>query len=176
MGTFEIAKLIEEGQITPKEFRPTQFDHHYAVKDRENWFLAPVSRNRDSDALTRSNWNVFCGMIGEENEETYEIHRFGHWGPGWFEIILINPENKKLVTIGEEIENALADYPVIDDEHFSCLEYEEACEVWEKCYTDRERIEYIRKNRNQFEFNDFNDLLTCVRGKHFSGYASELLG
>lgn len=41
--------------------------------------------------------------------------------------------------------------------------------------TLRERVEYIRKHRSQFEFRDFADMLGCVRGKYFAGYASELI-
>ena len=161
---------------TYKEFRPTQFDSHITIENRENWFIASVTHNRDSGALTRSNWEVFVKMLGNENEDNYEIHRFGHWGPGWFEIILINPDNEQLIKIGNDIENALADYPVIDDEHFSRTEYEEACEVWRNCYNIKERIGYIRSHQSQFEFHDFNDILGCVRGEYFAGYASELLG
>lgn len=160
---------------TYKEFRPTQFDSHCFVDERENWFVAPVSRNRDSDALSRSNFAVLTQQLGDEGENTFEIHRFGHWGPGWFEIILINPNNESLVKIGNDAEDSLADYPVLDDEHFSCEESEEASEVWQNCYDEKQRLQYIRENKYQFEFNDFNDLLNCVRGKYFAGYASELL-
>ena len=160
---------------TYASFKPTQFDLHYHVNNRENWLLAPVSKNRDSDCLARSNWQSFIAMLGNESEETYEIHRFGHWGNGWFEIILINPNNEKLIIIGNEIESALADYPVINEQDFSEMEMNEANEVWKNCYNPHDRINYIRKNRSQFDFHDFSDLWNCVKGEYFSGYASELI-
>lgn len=55
-------------------------------------------------------------------------------------------------------------------------QHEEAQRVWAKCYSEKERIEYIRKNRNQFEFHSIADIIGCVRGKYFLGYESELIG
>lgn len=161
---------------TYSKFKPTQFDYHITVDNQETWFVAPVSHNRDSGVLTRANWDAFVAMIGPESEDAYQIHRFGHWGPGWFEIILINPANEKLVKIGNDAENALADYPVLDDELFSQMEMDEANEVWANCYDERERLKYIRKNRSQFDFHDFLDLWKCVKGEYFAGYAGELIG
>lgn len=54
-------------------------------------------------------------------------------------------------------------------------ETEAAQEVWRTCYSDAERIDYIREHRSQFEFRSFADMLGCVRGRYFAGYASELL-
>lgn len=157
-------------------FRPTQFDHHYTIDGRENWLLAPVATNRDADVLTRANWRAFITLLNcEESESTYEIHRFGHWGPGWFEIIIINPNNETLVKVGEDAESSLADYPILDEMLFSGMEQEEAREVWEHCYNDRDRLEYIRKNKDYFYFADFVDILDNVRGKTFSGEASLLI-
>ena len=50
-----------------------------------------------------------------------------------------------------------------------------ADETWKNCYDEKERIAYIRKFHYQFDFRDFADLLACVRGKYFAGYASELI-
>lgn len=161
---------------TYKEFRPTSFDNHYYLEGRENWFVLPVYRNRDSNCLERANWDAAVSELGKENEDSYEIHRFGHWGPGWFEIILINPHNDELVKIAEGIENILFNYPVLDDELFSQYEYEEANAVWKECYNEKQRIDYIRKNPSTFDFRDFLDMVHCVRGDYFCGYASELLG
>jgi len=157
-------------------FKPTQFDSHYYVENREDWFIAPLTHNRDSDILTESNWDVFFKLMGKENEDTFEIHRFGHWGPGWFEIILINPANKALVKIGEDTESSLADYPILDEMDFSERENEEAGRIWADCYDTKGRIEYIREHRSQFDFRNMADLVGCVRGNYFAGYASELIG
>lgn len=157
------------------EFRPTSFDcRGLALPDQQNWLVAPCGTNRDADALTRSNFNSFLKALGGESA-TVQVHRFGHWGPGWFEIILIDPADVARVKLAEEIEAALQDYPIVSEEDFSREETEEANEVWRNCYRESERIKYIREHRSQFEFCGFADLLACVRGNYFAGYASELL-
>lgn len=161
--------------ITYKEFRPTAFDcRGLGLPDQQDWLVAPVSQNRDSEALSRSNFECFVKAMGGESEDV-QVHRFGHWGPGWFEIVLINPARADLVKQAQEMEDSLADYPVLDEMDFSQKEQDEANEVWQNCYRVNERIKYIRDHRSQFEFHDMKDMLACVRGQYFSGYASELI-
>ena len=158
---------------TYASFSPTGFDHHINFEDsRESWLIL-LSQNRDSDCLTRSNFTCALEALGGESE-TVEVHRFGHWGCGWFELILVDP-NSPQAQIAQDIENALSDYPVLNEEHFSELEELEALQVWQNCYSPKDRIRYIRENRRQFEFNSYQDLRAVIRGEYFNGYASELL-
>jgi hypothetical protein len=160
---------------TYSKFRPTGFDSAGAfLPDRQSWLVAPCDRNRDSEALTRSNFKCCLKALGGESN-TVEVHRFGHWGAGWFELILIDPKDIERVKEAESMEAALSDYPVLDDMDFSQEETEEAERVWRDCYREKERIAYIRKHRSQFEFRGLTDMIGCVRGKYFCGYASEFL-
>lgn len=160
---------------TYSTFRPTSFDcRGLGLSEQQDWLVGPVSQTRDSGPLDRSNFECFVKAMGGESEDV-QIHRFGHWGPGWFEIVLINPAKPELVKLAEEMENSLSDYPVLDEMDFSEKEHQEAEEVWRNCYREKERIEYIRKHRSQFEFRSFSDMLGCVRGNYFAGYASELI-
>lgn len=134
---------------TYSQFRPTQFDSHINLdrqldgeETRENWLVAPVSRTRDSGALDQSNFESALQSLGGESE-TVEVHRFGHWGPGWYEIILIAPDSDA-ARIGEEIESALENYPVLDDEDYSSREHEEYLEAWDS-------RDFINALRNEFK-------------------------
>jgi hypothetical protein len=159
-----------------KDFRPTSFDHKGAfLADNRNWLVIPVMQTRNSGPLDRSNFEVALAMLGGENDNI-QVHRFEHWGPGWFEIIIIDPANVELVKIAEGIETALADYLVLDENDFSAKEYAAALEIWQNCYNAQARIEYIRKHRNYFEFRDYLTLISNIRGNSFDGYASELVG
>ena len=159
---------------TYAEFQPTGFDPKgLALDDKQNWIVVSCGTNRDADCLTRSNFIAALEILGGESEDV-EVHRFGHWACGWFEIIIVRPDSPAAKE-AEEIEAALENYPVLDDTAFSELETEEADETWRVCYREKERIAYIRDNRSQFEFRSFADMLACVRGKYFAGYASELL-
>jgi len=103
-----------------------------------------------------------------------EVHRFGHWACGWFEIILVRPDTNAAKT-AEEIEAALADYPILDECDHSEREMGAANETWQCCFSNAERIKYIRDHRSEFEFHSFADMLGCARGNYFGGYAYELL-
>lgn len=105
-------------------YRPTQFDSAgLGIDDRQDWYVAPVVRTRDSLPLELSNFAVALKEFGGESRYV-EVHRFGHWGPGWFELILIKPTAKRTVQKAVDIGRALADYPVLDDMHHSQTECE----------------------------------------------------
>ena len=109
-----------------KDFRPTSYDSHISLDDREEWYVV-LSMTRDSDTLTRSNYAMALAIVGGEGENV-EVHSFGHWACGWFEIILASPELETQVL---DIESRLENYPVLDDEHHSSLESDEFHDSWE---------------------------------------------
>ena len=157
-----------------REFAPTPMDPYgLNLPDRQEW-LVVIGQNRDSNAVSESNFASALKSLGGEGDHV-QVYRFGHWACGWFEVLLIDPGHKPAVSIAESIEAALADYPVLDDADVSERETTEANEVWSSCYTEKQRVQYIRNHRDQFEFRDFSDMLGCCRGNYFSGYASELL-
>ena len=127
-----------------KDFRPTAFDPAGSfLPDRQDWIVAPVSRTRDSGCLADSNFEAALEILGGEREDEVEVHRFNHWGPGWFEIIIVAPQFLDQI---EEIGARLEDYPVLDEEDFSKQEWEKATEWWMECGR-RERIRICAKYR-----------------------------
>ena len=132
-----------------------------------------LTRNRDSDTLTESNWRSALKLLGGEGDNV-EILRFGHWACGWWEALAVK-QGTPQHAIALEIEERLEGYPVVDENDWSELEEETAAQVWRDCYRPKERIAYIREHRNQFDFRGMADLLGCARGNYFAGYASELL-
>ncbi len=154
---------------------PSGFDslsNYVGETNFDGWFCL-LTQNRDSDCLIRSNFRSALKELGGESDSV-AIHRFGHWACGWWEALAVKQGTPEF-EIAEAIETRLADYPVVDEEDYSALETDEANEVWRDCYRPKERIEYVRKHASQFEFHNFEDLLGCIRGKYFAGYASELL-
>lgn len=152
--------------------------------ERREWLVA-YTLTRDGDALARSNFRCFLKLLGgkgtegvkgsQEVVEGVAIEEANHWACGWIQYLMIDPARADLVAIAEKALERLDGYPVLDEMDWSLEESEEAEQVWRNCYRERERLEYIRKHRSQFEFRGFSDLLGCVRGKYFAGYASELL-
>jgi hypothetical protein len=147
--------------------------NNYLGKTEFDGWLCLLTQNRDSDCLTRSNFRSALEKLGGESENV-QIFNFGHWACGWWEALAVR-SGSDVEPIANDIEAALEDYPVVDEEDFSNLETEEANEIWKDCYDKNDRIEYIRKHRRQFDFRDFRDMLSCVRGQYFAGYANELI-
>lgn len=146
------------------------------LRERSDWLLCPGGMHRDSNALARSNNRVILKDLASIDPEglDHSVERFGHWGVGWVEEIIVRP-GTACAKSAEEWEAALAEYGIASNEDYSEEEQREANEVWANCYREKQRIEYIRKHRYQFDFDSFADLMGCVRGKYFAGYASELI-
>jgi len=169
---------IELPTLTSAVSNPSSFDSlsNYSGTDPDEFskLLVVLTRNRDSDCLSESNWEVALEQLGGEENEHVEIHRFGHWACGWWEALVVK-EGTDQHRIAQEINSALSDYPVLNDEHFSLKEMEHADEVWRDCYSDEERIKHLQENRYQLAtyFTKFSDLLGCARGNYcpdFNGY------
>lgn len=190
-----------------RDFQPTAFDCKGLCAERlgiGDFWVAPVSRTRDSGPLAESNFETVlqdlggdcereltckaCNGTGKELgprrpvcqqcqrhcwEDPYpcydnrpkvhpdceacdgeggffvvQVHRFGHWGPGWFEIILVAPDTPE-ANKAHAWADALADYPVADDEDYSEREWSAANEIWSNCYNVRDRVEMIREHNRR---------------------------
>jgi hypothetical protein len=141
-----ISQAKEDDMQKYKDYQPTGFDRKGAfLHEQGEWLVVPVIQTRDSRSLERSNFKTALEMLGGE-DDTVEVHRFGHWGPGWYEIIIVSPYDKDKVKVAEEIERSLEDYPILDEDDFLELELEEANEVWCNCYNLQERIELCAEN------------------------------
>lgn len=150
-------------------------------------FYAFLGRSRDSDALQRANFDAGLKAILAvaskdpipndvgDDMATVQVVRENHWAVGWVEWIAIHESDVAALECADKISKALEGYPVVDEDLWSQYETDEANEVWKNCYRAQDRVAYIRQHRSQFEFRDFADMLDCVRGNYFAGYASELL-
>ena len=147
------------------------FENYMGEIPADDW-LCVLTRSRDSDLLTESNFETALEMLGGEGDNV-EIHRFGHWACGWWEALAVK-DNTPQAKIAEEIEGNMESYPVLDEEDFSRREDEAAQDIW-RDYRVKDRVKYIRENRNQFDFHGFADLRAVVRGDYFTGYAGDLI-
>ena len=109
------------------EFQPTKLDAiGLGSEGKEDWFVMPIGQNRDSNTIQRSNFTVMQKHFSEKDEEqeSYEIHRFRHWGNGWFEILVFNPKNSSLLELAQDLKNELELHIVLDEDHWLQLEIE----------------------------------------------------
>lgn len=79
--------------------------------------VSVVSQNRDSEIMQVSNFVTALELLGGESDSV-QIHRFGHWGCGWFETIFVNPKDKAKLKIAFKIYKDLKEYPVLDEDDY----------------------------------------------------------
>lgn len=103
---------------------------NYAGTDFSSFLTVPVSRTRDSGPLDESNFEEALRLLGGESD-TVQIHRFGHWACGWYELLLVDPSDAAAVRIGEDIERRLENYPILNEEDYSQRETDEAQDRWD---------------------------------------------
>ncbi len=141
-----MATAIESADLpTYASWAPTGFDTKgLGLNDRQDWLVGPVATNRDAGVLQRSNWEVVTGELAKVDPEgkEHEIHRFGHWANGWFEILLVKP-GSKAHECAAEWACSLSEYPVASEEHFGNLEHEETIAVWAGM-TSAERVRQLK--------------------------------
>lgn len=162
----------------PKHLKKWSMPRHYFGASWPNHYSAGVGRSRDSDDLEQSNFAVMLKDLGGESD-VVTVVRESHWAVGWVEWIAIEadgtPESDEALEVADANVERLANYPILDENDWSEREMETANGIWRDCYSVAERIRYIRDNSSQFEFRDFADMLGCVRGHYFAGYASDLI-
>lgn len=87
------------------------------------WYATPFERTRDSDALQESNFEVIRKDLKRFGWGA-DVHSFGHWGCGWFERLYVRRDDAAAILAVQAWINALSDYGVADEMHYSALEWE----------------------------------------------------
>lgn len=152
-----------------------------------DYYGCGFGQSRDSDELEQSNFAQVLRELAKlppfvysapdcDNEiESRQVVRESHWAVGWVEWIAIHEADTAALELCDRLRERYENYPVLNEEDFSERETESANIIWKDCYNQRERVEYVRKYRDQFDFRGLRDAIACLRGDYFSGYASELV-
>ena len=120
-----------------QEYQPTSLDSsdNYLgdnLEDHQDWYVSNIGLNRDSNLLDQSNFTSFAQALKdiEPEGDHWQIHRFGHWAVGWYEILILNPIDiyggdalvlSKALEMMESLKTYLGP---LDEEHHSSLEHE----------------------------------------------------
>jgi hypothetical protein len=164
----------------PKHLKRWTMPSNYFGPVWPNYYSSGFGRSRDSDCLEESNFETakaaLLALSTGDMADTVEVVREHHWAVGWVEWIAIHQDNARALIAADALRARYKQYPVLDADDYSDREQEEANRVWKDCYSVKERIAYIRENPNQFDsVRGLADLMGCVRGNYFAGYAGELI-
>lgn len=124
----------------PRYERPAHFAD-FSGMDRTLYFVA-AGQHRDSDTLTRSNFRTMLARLGGESE-TVIVIRDSHWAVGWVESIYIHESDTRACETANAIREKLEDYPVVSEDDWSELQYEDASRHWAEISV-RERLRYCQ--------------------------------
>ena len=144
----------------PERLERWKMPRDYFGAEWPEYYSAGVGRSRDSDCLEESNFHAMLAALGGESE-TVQVVRESHWAVGWVEWIAIHESDETALREADRQQERLEDYPVLDDDDHSLREWEECERVWSDCYTDRERIRYLRERHIA---TGFRDLRAAVAG------------
>ncbi len=156
------------------------FDSFYwsdKPEDAAEWCIV-YTHNRDSDALARSNATIIRQRLEAcpHYDENARNEHHGHWACGWVDGYAIRVSNAKGEYTGVfkewcDIQNDIAQYPFLDESHFSDLEFTEACAYWAQMSVE-ERVRIWQEMPKDFH------LMACRRDElpdSHSGYLNEYL-
>jgi len=111
------------------------------------WLIAvELGTHRDADALTRSNYATLENRLRavDGNEDTWHEESSSHWGVGWTANVAVKPGTNAETVLRAAVVQ-LETYPVLDEEHFSDLEFGEASEYWDSL-SIQSRADYLTEN------------------------------
>lgn len=125
---------------------------NYSGEDLSDYYVG-LSQSRDSDYMTRANFDALLDRLGGESKSV-RVARFGHWGCGWAETILVHKRATAKLKILNEAMTTLEDYPVLDDSLYAEYEREYFDETFNFYASDFERQLQIYLNDSFLEQTD----------------------
>jgi hypothetical protein len=105
--------------------------NNYLGQTWEGYYVF-LSQTRDSEALTRSNFECALDIIKNVGEQSIVVSHERHWACGWLETILIPKENTDAIEVAQKMLDKLDCYPILNEEHYYELEYLENPEMYQE--------------------------------------------
>ena len=135
----------------PEKLERWKMPRDYYGAQWPDYYSAGVGRSRDSGTVEESNFHSMLAALGGESD-TVQVVRENHWAVGWVEWIAIHESDDAALREADRLCGELEDYPLLDEDDHSAREWEECDRVWSDCYTERERVRYLREHRCTFDF------------------------
>lgn len=111
--------LQKEPMIKYRDWAPTPFDQKgVGALDRQDWYVVTgIILTRDGGDIDTHNFEQAAKMLQVAGDEHWATLSFNHWACGWYNIIVVEP-NTQAQRIAEDIEEALEQHPILNEEEF----------------------------------------------------------
>lgn len=113
----------------PELMKKWKLERDYGGEDLSEWYIL-AAQTRDSYLLERDNFKsiqehikakgfeIAGNMEDCKQDNAVLLASFGHWACGWVEALMIHESNDKALMLGDEIKQAIEDYPVFNEESY----------------------------------------------------------
>lgn len=110
---------------TPSRLKLWSMPRHYFGPEWHGHYVAPCTRNRDSDSLEESNWRAQLEAVGgEQPDESVVVVRDRHFLCGWVEWLAIDAKATSALQAADRVAERLAVYPCLDEHGWEQLQVE----------------------------------------------------
>ena len=109
------------------------------------WGFSPIGTHRDADTLTRSNWTVITTSLLQRYPSSFEVIHTSHWAVGWYDHLAVDTSDGAAMEALAKWCCALSAYPVANEEHWSELEFAEACAYWTRMSVS-DRVDALQRS------------------------------
>ena len=116
-----------------------QTAENYAGENLSDYYVLISWQPDQWDSLAQSNYEFITDEF-DARKLPYREGNFGSWA-GSFTAILIHKDDAESVELGNEMTEQMEHYPVLDEDRYSELQWEQAEDIWE--YGDK--AEFCRK-------------------------------
>lgn len=136
MNKRELAKINREtAQAYCKKLldRPSDFGYFGNLDMFKTWSLGPIIEHRDSTLIDQSNASEIKKIFEShsEHESDWAITSYNHWAVGWVDHLSLRVYKRvlhtlvpcKVLSVWQDIEDRLADYPLLNEDDYSEREY-----------------------------------------------------
>jgi hypothetical protein len=106
-----VSETIQAKKLTLRAYPPADGCEHML-----DWEAAPVGQTRDSDPLTRANFDALCDRLDTADPygKDWDYVRWPHWKCGWNEVIFVRPESE-CARIAGDVREQMKTYPCLDE-------------------------------------------------------------
>jgi len=108
---------------------------NYCGDDFSDYYVV-CGQHRDSNYMDQSNFIVATKRLGGENDPEVIIASSSHWAVGWVENLMVHKDAEEKVMIATDIVNDIACYPILDEDHYDDMKYNEVIRLRDEIKQD----------------------------------------